>query len=111
MITVSLQEKNGIYQAVLNYKDDTGKRKQKWKSTGITIKNNKKLALIKAIEFRLEFEKNLNKKNENYDSKTNQETFFVDYMKKWLKIIKPTIKPNTFHKSIFFLTNLNYHDI
>jgi len=57
MITVSLQEKNGIYQAVLNYKDDTGKRKQKWKSTGITIKNNKKLALIKAIEFRLEFEK------------------------------------------------------
>ena len=25
MVTVSLQEKNGIYQAVLNYKDKDGK--------------------------------------------------------------------------------------
>ncbi len=42
MVTVSLQEKNGVYQAVLNYKDDNGKRKQKWKSTGYEklAKNN-----------------------------------------------------------------------
>lgn len=29
MVTVSLQEKNGFYHAVVNYKDDNGKRKQK----------------------------------------------------------------------------------
>lgn len=34
-ITVSLHEKNNIYQAVINYKDDNNKRKQKWVSTGI----------------------------------------------------------------------------
>ena len=34
-ITVSLQEKGGIYQAVLSYKDVTNKWKTKWKSTGI----------------------------------------------------------------------------
>ncbi len=28
-VTVSLQEKNGIYQAVLNYKDDKRKKKTK----------------------------------------------------------------------------------
>ena len=38
MVTVSLQEKNGIYQAVLNYKDKNGKRKQKWVSTKLKVK-------------------------------------------------------------------------
>lgn len=33
MVTVSLHEKNGIYQAVINYKDENNKRKQKWVST------------------------------------------------------------------------------
>ena len=36
-ITVSLHEKNNIYQAVINYKDDNNKRKQKWVSTGIKV--------------------------------------------------------------------------
>ena len=38
MVTVSLQAKNGIYQAVLNYVDEENKRQQKWKSTGLTVK-------------------------------------------------------------------------
>ena len=48
-ITVSLHEKNNIYQAVINYKDDNNKRKQKWVSTGIKVaRGNKRLALQKA---------------------------------------------------------------
>lgn len=44
-ITASLQEKRGIYQVVLSYKDNANKRKQKWISTGILVKgNNKRLA-------------------------------------------------------------------
>ena len=50
-ITVSLHEKNNIYQAVINYKDDNNKRKQKWVSTGIkAARGNKRLALQKAEE-------------------------------------------------------------
>ena len=51
-ITVSLHEKNNIYQAVINYKDDINKRKQKWVSTGIkVVRGNKRIAMQKAEEF------------------------------------------------------------
>ena len=32
-VTVSVQEKNGIYQAVLSYKNEYGVWRSKWKST------------------------------------------------------------------------------
>lgn len=41
-MTGSLQKKNGKYYAVLNFKDKEGKRKQKWISTGLEVKNNKR---------------------------------------------------------------------
>jgi len=37
-----LQEKKGKYYIVLSYKDETGKRKTKWQSTGLAVKGNKK---------------------------------------------------------------------
>lgn len=44
-VTVSLQEKGYIYQAVQSYKDITNK----WKSTGVKVKpGNKKLAKQKS---------------------------------------------------------------
>ena len=43
MVAGHLQEKNGIYYAVLSYKDPAGKRKQPWISTGVPVrKGNKK---------------------------------------------------------------------
>lgn len=59
MVIVNLQEKNGVYQSVLNYKDNNEKRKQKRKSTGLAVRGNKKLALQKADEIRKEFEEEL----------------------------------------------------
>lgn len=60
-ITVSLHEKNNIYQAVINYKDYNNKRKQKWVSTGIKVaRGNKRLALQKSEEYREQFEKSFN---------------------------------------------------
>ena len=60
-ITVSLHEKNNIYQAVINYKDENNKRKQKWVSTGIkVVRGNKRIALQKAEEFRKQFENSYN---------------------------------------------------
>ena len=52
MVTVSLQEKNGVYQAVVNYKDENGKRNQKWFSTKLKIRGNKKQAQAKAEKIR-----------------------------------------------------------
>ena len=43
-VTGSLQTKRGKYYAVLNLYDHTGKRKQKWVSTGYEIRGNKKAA-------------------------------------------------------------------
>lgn len=96
MVTVSLHEKNGKYHAVINYKDDTGKRKQKWQSTHLPVKGNKKLAMQKAEEMRKEFEQELELKNTNSTSHVLKGILFVDYMKNWLKIIKPTIELNTY---------------
>lgn len=97
MVTASLQEKNGVYQVVLNYKDDIGKRKQKWKSTGLEVRGNKRLALQKAEEIRKEFEQELESKTlDNSNSKVIKDILFVDYMKNWLKIVKPTIALNTY---------------
>lgn len=97
MVTVSLHEKNGKYHAVINYKDDTGKRKQKWKSTHLPVKGNKKLAMQKAEEMRKEFEQELELKNKNNENnKVIKDILFIDYMKNWLKIIKPTIELNTY---------------
>ena len=59
MVIVNLQEKNGVYQSFLNYKDNNRKRKQKRKSTGLAVRGNKKLALQKADEIRKEFEEEL----------------------------------------------------
>ena len=43
-ITGSLQTKKGKYYAVLNLKDEQGKRKQKWINTKYDVKGNKKKA-------------------------------------------------------------------
>ena len=42
MVAGHLQEKNGYYYVVLNYKDPNGKRRSKWISTKLPIKGNKK---------------------------------------------------------------------
>lgn len=56
-VTVSLQEKGGIYQAVLSYKDKFGKWKTSWRSTGIRVKpGNKKLAKQRSEEIKKDFE-------------------------------------------------------
>ena len=44
MVTGSLQIKNGRYHAVMNLEDENGKRYQKWISTGLPVRGNKKAA-------------------------------------------------------------------
>ena len=44
MVAGHLREKNGYYHMVLNYVDEYGKRHTPSKSTGLTVKGNKKRA-------------------------------------------------------------------
>lgn len=89
-VTASLQIRNGIYQAVLSYKKNE-KWETKWKSTGIkAIKGNKKKAETKKEEIRKKFQEEIN--SDNID---NEDILFIDYMKKWLKMISSSVEPTT----------------
>lgn len=57
------KKNRNVYYAVLNYIDKNGKRQQPWRSTGLTIKGNKKLAEKKAEEIRIAFQEELNKES------------------------------------------------
>ena len=52
MVSGHLQEKNGLYHMVINYKDAGGKRITKWFSTGLPIKGNKRKAEKMLVELR-----------------------------------------------------------
>ena len=56
MVSGTLALKNGYYYAVLSYQDAVGKRHQKWVSTGLPQKGNKRRAEQELIRIRSEFE-------------------------------------------------------
>ena len=91
-VTGSLQIKNNKYQAVLSYKQDN-KWKTKWVSTKIpAVKGNKKLANAKLEEIKKQFQEEINS-----DQIDNEEILFIDYMKKWLKMIKASVEETTYN--------------
>lgn len=90
-VTGSLQIRNKIYQAVLSFKQNN-KWKTKWISTKVpAVKGNKKLANAKLEEIRLKFQEEIN--SESIDDEKLQ---FIDYMKKWLKMIKSSVEETTY---------------
>ena len=118
-ITVSLHEKNNIYQAVINYKDDNNKRKQKWVSTGIKVaRGNKRQALQKAEEYREQFVKSFNlqesikTQNDEQERKYmlfreklhiidsykfyDENILYFDYLKLWIEKVKNNLEPTTY---------------
>lgn len=90
-VTGSLQIRNNVYQAVLSYKQDN-KWKTKWVSTKVqAVKGNKKVANAKLEEIKKAFEEKINS-----DHIDNEEILFIDYMKKWLKMIKSSVEETTY---------------
>jgi len=86
-MTGSLQIKNNKFYAVINTVDNFGKRKQKWFSTGLPEKNNKRQA--QAI---------LNDLLANYQESPTitSDVLFSDLMEEWLKHVEPTVDVVTF---------------
>ena len=90
-VTGSLQIRNNVYQAVLSYKQDN-KWKTKWVSTKVpAVKGNKKVANAKLEEIKKAFEEKINS-----DHIDNEEILFIDYMKKWLKMIRSSVEETTY---------------
>ena len=85
-----LEEKRGIFQMVLNWKDQNGERGRKSISTGLPIKGNKKraegmLALARKEQAQLIAE-----------MPDVSDLLFADFMEQWLEVIKKDIKLTTF---------------
>lgn len=99
MITGSIQPKNGKWQMVINMPMSNGKTKQKWRSTGLPVKGNKRKAQNMLDKQLAE----LNKYDVPYNEITVAE-YFVD----WLKAIKIEVKPNTYRN---YCGNMNNHII
>ena len=55
MVAGHLQEKNGMFYVVLNYRDENGKRKTPWISTNLPVKGNKKRAETFMMDVRRNF--------------------------------------------------------
>jgi len=117
MLAGHLQEKNGVYYAVLNCKHRNGKRFPKWISTGLPVKKGNKRAAERALE---EFRGAYNIYGEAIDdcpdadsamddagdllpaqpvdlSHPTSDMLFADYMLSWLSYMETEVDPTTYN--------------
>lgn len=88
----SLQQRHGTWYVVVGYKDEFGKPKQKWISTGLRINNNKTKAKIemKKILKNLDLPKQIEQSKE-----ITQDILFVDFLNSYLQVKKQQVEPIT----------------
>ncbi len=103
-VTVSVQEKQGRYYAVLQWKDRNGKKQYQWKATKVKAEKGKKAkekkaekeATIKAEEIRRQFEIELNApKLLSPTTNNSTDMLFGNYMLDWLEKHKHNIEAST----------------
>lgn len=108
MITGCLQKKNGYYYAVLYLKVD-GKRKTKWIATKLPVSTTSERKAQKALdEIRMQYELQEKSKQETTAASVSEyapeaQVLFVDYMKKWLDSIQPSIATATYQSYSFMM--------
>lgn len=99
-MTGTLKIKNGIYYAVINYKDNYGKYKQKWITTNLKERGNKK----EAQRFLNEQLENFNPENYNEIQKEpaiKNDIIFMDYVKDYIENKKGELSPGVFKTYLF----------
>jgi len=87
-VTGSLQVKKGYYYAVLNFKDMYGKRRQKWISTHLSEKGNKRKAQEILNELIVEYA--------DIDYLEDEQKYFSVYLERWLKLRSESIQTSTY---------------
>ena len=98
MVAGHLREKNGYYHMVLNYVDEYGKRHTPSKSTGLTVKGNKKRAEKMLSEARAAKEAELEARAiERSTGKAPIGTIlFTAFLLDWLEMTKKNVEETTY---------------
>ena len=87
-MTGRLYERDGKYTVIIEYKDKSGKKKQKWIATGFEIKGNKKKAETKIDEFKEQY------KYLEYNE--SNKPLFTEAVKEWLESKKNKLEKSTY---------------
>lgn len=96
MVAGPLQEKNGMFYVVLNYRDENGKRKTPWISTNLPVKGNKKRAENFMMDVRRNFVPPNVQRIEEREAMQKGDILFTDFLLKWLRVAKSTVKLTTY---------------
>lgn len=90
-----IAQKNGYFYIILNLYEMNGKRKQKWISTGLPIKGNKKRAEQMLSQAKVEY-KQQKMEEEAKSAESGGKILFSDFLRQWLKVKRSEIKKTTF---------------
>ena len=99
MVAGHLREKRGIYHMVLSYIDENGKRATPTKSTGLSVKGNKKRAEAMLSDWRKSEEIALEKRKASGSIKKpdpSKEILFTQFMLDWLEMMKNSVEVTTY---------------
>ena len=96
MVAGHLQEKNGMFYVVLNYRDENGKRKTPWISTNLPVRGNKKRAENFMMDVRRSFVPPNVQRIEEREAMQKGDILFTDFLLKWLRVAKSTVKLTTY---------------
>lgn len=96
MVAGHLQEKNGMFYVVLNYRDENGKWKTPWISTNLPVKGNKKRAENFMMDVRRNFIPPNVQRIEEREAMQKGDILFTDFLLKWLRVAKSTVKLTTY---------------
>ncbi len=101
----SLQVKNGKYYAVLSVKDENGKFKKVWISTGLTEKGNKRKAEERLNEIIAEYSSNDNV-FQSKKTKHENDILFSDFLQQWLTSIKGKVEEISYKGYSYSIKNM-----
>lgn len=80
----------------MNYRDENGKRKTPWISTNLPVKGNKKRAETFMMDVRRNFVPPNVQRIEEREAMQKGDILFTDFLLKWLRVAKSTVKLTTY---------------
>ena len=96
-MTGSLQEKNGKFYAVLNFRDADGNRKQKWINLKLPIKGNKRRAEAMLADLITQYQ--------GLESIEPINTLLAQHVAQWVEYNKPHVTVTTYNQYVNMLNN------
>ena len=96
-MTGSLQVKNDKFYAVLNFKNQEGKRVQKWISLNLSVKGNKRKAEAALNELLAQYQ--------GLDSIEPINTLLAQHVANWIEYDRPHITVTTYNQYVNMLNN------